>query len=240
MTEKIHLTPHYDNWVWAVEKAAECVGATAASVLGKSRQQHLTSARRALYAFLQEKGWSSSQIGSFCNRDHSTILYAISKIDHTPGSQEHEIWLTLHKIYKEQVANAREELETTAAVSVLPVNFRETYYRVSVCDHPHAHYLIEPARAGRAYPSRRLVDGEDGNAELDRLFGSYKAVRRKRAIYLRSQRMPEFMGGFALVETEEADWMKAGGCPPSILGDMVRNGKIPSDEGADYSSVFSG
>lgn len=206
---QLHVTPNFNNWAWAVDTAAECVDAAPAILLGNSRQQHLVSARRALYAFLQERGWSSSQIGAFCRRDHSTVLYAIGKVNHQPGSVDHTVWLALRKKYDEQVAEAREELAAEAE-PVLPSNFRETFYKVSVCDHPHAHYLIEPARAGRAFPARRIVDGEEGNTDLDRLFGSYKSIRRK-AIYLRTQHMPKFMGGFALVPTSETDWIHAGG-----------------------------
>jgi chromosomal replication initiation ATPase DnaA len=51
---------------------------TVAVLLGRSRRSRVVKARRLLYRVLRDElGWSSTSIGRFANRDHTTILAAL-------------------------------------------------------------------------------------------------------------------------------------------------------------------
>jgi chromosomal replication initiation ATPase DnaA len=44
---------------------------------GSAPQGNALEARRELYAELRSRGWSYPEIGRFCGRDHTTVLYAL-------------------------------------------------------------------------------------------------------------------------------------------------------------------
>lgn len=46
-------------------------------IVAHTRKKHLKDARGAVYSYLRSLGWSLSKIAEFCNRDHSSILYAL-------------------------------------------------------------------------------------------------------------------------------------------------------------------
>lgn len=53
-------------------------GVQVSVMLSKLRYKHLTKAREELYRELRSWGWSFPAIGHFCNRDHSTIMFALA------------------------------------------------------------------------------------------------------------------------------------------------------------------
>ncbi len=54
-------------------------GVTLDEARGTSRRRHIVHARRAVMALLHDHGWSTTGIGKFLNRDHSTVVHALKK-----------------------------------------------------------------------------------------------------------------------------------------------------------------
>lgn len=54
-------------------------GRTWADIVSHQRARYLHPPRQDVYAILRARGWSLPIIARFCNRDHTSILYALRK-----------------------------------------------------------------------------------------------------------------------------------------------------------------
>jgi hypothetical protein len=50
-----------------------------ADIIRDNRHKEFVLARREIYYALRELGWSYPAIGDFCQRDHTSVLYAVQK-----------------------------------------------------------------------------------------------------------------------------------------------------------------
>ena len=58
---------------------------TVECIVGESRQKDVVKLRqKAMWRFSKELGWSLTQIGNFFNRDHTTVLHSVRKLDGLP------------------------------------------------------------------------------------------------------------------------------------------------------------
>lgn len=65
-----------------VNAAAEMFCVHPRDLVGPYRFNFLMLPRFALYKALRMRGWSFPQIGRLLNRDHSTIIYGVSRADY--------------------------------------------------------------------------------------------------------------------------------------------------------------
>lgn len=56
-------------------------GITTAEMRGKSREKHITVARHYAMWRARDAGFSYPEIGRFFNRDHSTVMHAIRRLE---------------------------------------------------------------------------------------------------------------------------------------------------------------
>lgn len=54
-------------------------GRTWADIVSHQRARYLHPPRQDVYAILRGRGWSLPIIARFCNRDHTSVLYALRK-----------------------------------------------------------------------------------------------------------------------------------------------------------------
>lgn len=74
------------TWLPAlVEDVAKVYRTIPEEVMGRSREGTLPNARHAVYWSLREAGLSLPAIGRVMDRDHSTVLSGIRKVDADPG-----------------------------------------------------------------------------------------------------------------------------------------------------------
>lgn len=74
------------------------------------RKQKLVLQRRVIVAELRKNGYSLSEIGKFINRDHSTVIYTLSK---SPGADlDNKKMIMLRKIqyYENIVRNLKAQV----------------------------------------------------------------------------------------------------------------------------------
>ncbi len=62
-----------------IKEIAELRGLEPREILGRSRFQNVVRARVEVAKRLDERGYSSPQIGKILNRDHTTVLYYIGR-----------------------------------------------------------------------------------------------------------------------------------------------------------------
>jgi chromosomal replication initiation ATPase DnaA len=67
----------------------DAYGRTWAHVVSPARPAAYIPCRRAIYWLLHCRGWSSLRIGRFCHRDHTSILYALGKVNSHVIKQHH-------------------------------------------------------------------------------------------------------------------------------------------------------
>lgn len=65
----------------SIRAVLDAYGATWFDLIRRDRARRYRSARRALYWLLHCRNWSLPRIGRLCNRDHTTILYALRKVN---------------------------------------------------------------------------------------------------------------------------------------------------------------
>lgn len=69
-----------------VHECAEQFGVTIADIMGNSKVKKIMLARReAMWRLHKFKGMSKNNIGSFLNKDHSTVVYAITAYEKQIG-----------------------------------------------------------------------------------------------------------------------------------------------------------
>lgn len=71
--------PRVDLPGWVSRAVDATFGVSRQTLLTSGRAQHLTHARFAAATLLAENGWSSIAIGSALQRDHTTILHALTR-----------------------------------------------------------------------------------------------------------------------------------------------------------------
>ena len=60
-------------------------GTSVEKIRSDSRRANVTAARQAAAWLLRQRGMSLTDIGRALNRDHTTVLYAVRKLDATPA-----------------------------------------------------------------------------------------------------------------------------------------------------------
>lgn len=74
----------------ALEEIAERHGFTLEILQGKGRFAKQVAARVECYRLLVGRGWSTPRIGRFFNRDHSTVVWALSPASRHEAVAERE------------------------------------------------------------------------------------------------------------------------------------------------------
>ncbi len=64
-----------------VQDAARLWNISIDDILGPRRDQRACSARWAVMAALDDLGWSSTKIGNYLNRDHTTVLWGLGRLN---------------------------------------------------------------------------------------------------------------------------------------------------------------
>lgn len=90
--ERIRATP-VDR---IVANAADLYGVAVADILSPSRDRRVTNARQAACWLLRGHGMSLPAIGRALDRDHTTVLYAVRRIDADPARRS-LLWKLLHR-----------------------------------------------------------------------------------------------------------------------------------------------
>ncbi|MEY9719785.1 hypothetical protein ABIA22_002275 [Sinorhizobium fredii] len=62
-------------------------------VIGKSRRRDLTGLRNRIAWELRQRGLSFPQIGAILNRDHTSILHSVRRVDAAEGDREAKKWI---------------------------------------------------------------------------------------------------------------------------------------------------
>lgn len=196
--------PYFQDWLWTIEVAAEIVpDATVPMILSRRRLPPLVDARRGIWLFLRDLGWSLPQIAKLTENCHTTVLHGINKGEPQPGSVAYRVREALQNGAKDRQAESAVVQEASTNPNVIG-----TIYRVSSRRRPEPHYVVEAARNGKVLPSRRLADGD--SPDLRNLFAPMRRLESD-PIFLRHHPVPEFMGGSVLVSATPADWQFAGG-----------------------------
>ena len=202
------INPVQWQWIWDV--AANVAGVGTADLVMQTRRSQAVEARRGLYLFLHECGFSSVQIGRFCDRDHSTILHAVRTAMLDDGGTAFEVRQALRR------ENMKRDPVPVAATAPEPEPLpppaaksepADTLYRVRFTNNPQPHYLIEPARNGRRMPTRR----NPRTATLTAVFGRIK--ERFDEKFFRAEHIPGI--GEALVPVDRETWRIAAAIPAS-------------------------
>lgn len=63
------------------DTAALLFGVPRAALFGRSRVARITQARHALAWALRQQDWSLEAIGAYLHRDHTSIIYALDRIE---------------------------------------------------------------------------------------------------------------------------------------------------------------
>lgn len=81
--DRIRFIPLQKPYVWAMDiivEVARAHGVTRADLTGLSRKGHITRARQEAYYLIRTlTSHSYPRIGSFFNRDHTTVLHGVRK-----------------------------------------------------------------------------------------------------------------------------------------------------------------
>ena len=78
----------------------EATGMNRALLLGKSRRRKVVNARHAaMWVLTEHLGYSSTQVGNALERDHTSVLHAINRIDRMIGENK-PITLTVAAIQR--------------------------------------------------------------------------------------------------------------------------------------------
>ena len=64
-----------------IRDAARSWNVTEEQIMGKARCQRSCAARWSVMFALNDLGWSSVRIGQRLNRDHTTVLYALGRLN---------------------------------------------------------------------------------------------------------------------------------------------------------------
>jgi len=77
----VHLSapPRPTSAASVVHDVSIFTGVTPAQIFGRSRRKTIVAARHEVWARLHRLGWSLSALGRAFDRDHTTILAALSK-----------------------------------------------------------------------------------------------------------------------------------------------------------------
>lgn len=78
------MTPRARNLA-EIEAIAELYDFTLLDILGKSKTKMLVAVRRKCVVMLRDKGYSTTEIGRIMQRDHSTIVHALSMNERDAG-----------------------------------------------------------------------------------------------------------------------------------------------------------
>lgn len=71
-------TPAREDYKIALDAICGANGITLEDARSKGRFKPHVAARRECYSYLQGRGWSTTMIGKFFHRDHSTIVFAVA------------------------------------------------------------------------------------------------------------------------------------------------------------------
>lgn len=72
-------SPTARRYVHVLHEVATRHGVEVQDIVGRSRAKRLVAARQEAFYLMKEHGYSMSQIGRFCNRDHTTVMHGIEK-----------------------------------------------------------------------------------------------------------------------------------------------------------------
>lgn len=70
--------------LWLLDGVCTEHHVTADELLGRSRLPHVVAARHEVWRRLQDLGWSSSAIARLCDRDPTTVTYALGAKSRSP------------------------------------------------------------------------------------------------------------------------------------------------------------
>lgn len=70
-----------------IERVSRACGLAPAAILSRSRLRCYAEARQIAFWLLREAGLSYPQIGAALNRDHTTVLHGVTKVDADPWLQ---------------------------------------------------------------------------------------------------------------------------------------------------------
>lgn len=72
-------SPTARRYVHVLHDVATRHGVEVQDIVGRSRARRLVAARQEAFYLMKEHGYSLSQIGRFCNRDHTTVMHGVEK-----------------------------------------------------------------------------------------------------------------------------------------------------------------
>ena len=78
----------------AIEQVAAAAGVAPRDVLTGGRKRKMIVARHLLFKLMRDSGWTYQAIASATGFDHSSVLYAIKKIDNGQSPEIDEILKT--------------------------------------------------------------------------------------------------------------------------------------------------
>lgn len=73
--------PARTDWRRELARIERETGVSLADMKGARRFRRLVAARWKAWALLRDRGWSLTQIGDLFNRDHTTVMYALAKVE---------------------------------------------------------------------------------------------------------------------------------------------------------------
>lgn len=79
-----------------IKASADLFDLSAQELESQSRMSYLMPARFAIYKALHMRGWAYSRIGKLLGKDHSTIIYGISRADYMIERDEEYAARVLH------------------------------------------------------------------------------------------------------------------------------------------------
>ena len=65
----------------AIERVREWDDVSMADLQGRGRRQALSATRHVFWRLLRDGGWTLEEIADWCDRDHSTILYGLRRVN---------------------------------------------------------------------------------------------------------------------------------------------------------------
>lgn len=81
----VTIPPGFDPVSWfRVQAAAEHFGVTVEAILTGTRRPRVVSARHVACWLLRDTGRSFPDVGRTMRRDHSTVIYAVRKVEEDP------------------------------------------------------------------------------------------------------------------------------------------------------------
>jgi chromosomal replication initiator protein len=99
---KIDFKSKVQNFEVIFEKVAEAFGIDSTELKGNNRSKNVSNARQlAMYIFRKEMDYSFSSIATIFDKNHSTVMYAVDKIDSKISKNDYMIMQTISKIKTE-------------------------------------------------------------------------------------------------------------------------------------------